>query len=187
MKFLIIYGTTEGQTKKIAERAGEQISKAGHEAELVDSEHASVSPDWSSCDAVVLAGSIHQERHQDSLINFVIAHRDRIQPLPSALISVSLSAATEEGRPAAEGYVERLSWITKFEPSRTLLLAGALRYSKYEYFKVEIVKHIVSKTTGDFAPTGDHEFTDWEELSRFVDSFLVEVGSGNSGGADAGG
>lgn len=175
MKVLIVYGTTEGQTKKVAEKTVGQISEMGHKVELIDSEYGSVRPDWENCDALILAGSIHQERHQDSLINFVIAHRLQIEAMPSALISVSLSAATEEGLPAAQQYVERFTWITKFQPTKTLLLAGALRYSKYEYFKVEIVKHIVSRTAGEFAPTGDHEFTDWDALSQFVDTFIKEV------------
>ena len=101
----------------------------------------------------------------------------------SALISVSLSAATDDGREAAQKYVERFLWITKFEPVRTLLLAGALRYSEYEYFKVEIVKHIVSKTAGDFDKFGDHEFTDWNALAQFLDAFLGEVSGARARGA----
>lgn len=183
MNVLIVYATTEGQTKKIAERAAAHLSKRAHQVVVIDSEDPSTLPDWNSYDALILAGSVHQERHQDSLINFVIAHREQIRSLPSALISVSLSAATDDGREAAQKYVERFLWITKFEPVRTLLLAGALRYSEYEYFKVEIVKHIVSKTAGDFDKFGDHEFTDWNALAQFLDAFLGEVSGARARGA----
>jgi menaquinone-dependent protoporphyrinogen oxidase len=177
MKFLIIYGTTEGQTKKIAERAGERISQEGHEVEIVNSESLEVLPNLASIDGVILASSIHQERHQDSVINLVLAHRSQLETRPTAFISVSLSAATPDGRAMAQQYLDRFTWVTKFEPTKTLLLAGALRFSEYDYFKVEIVKHIVSKTAGVFDQTGDHEFTDWNALAEFIDGFVAETAS----------
>ncbi|KUO58464.1 MAG: hypothetical protein APF80_01535 [Alphaproteobacteria bacterium BRH_c36] len=184
MNILIVFATTEGQTGKIARRAAGHVSRKAHHVDVIDSEEPGALPDWENYDAVILAGSVHQERHQDSLINFVIAHREQFNSLPSALISVSLSAATDDGRPAAQKYVERFLWITKLQPVRTLLLAGALRYSQYEYFKVEIVKHIVSKTAGTFEQTGDHEFTDWNALSQFLDKFLDQVAQSRASRAE---
>lgn len=173
MNILLVYSTTEGHTKKISDRAVQHLSKTSCKVDLLNSDNPDAKPDWSAYDAVIIAGSIHQERHQDSLINFVIAHRKELDRLPTALISVSLSAATADGRAAAAGYVERFSWVTKFTPTEVLLLAGALRYSEYDYFKIEVVKHVVMKTTGAFEPTGDHEFTDWKELERFLDGFAA--------------
>ena len=37
MNVLVAYGTTEGQTRKIAERAGKQVRDHGHEVQLYDS------------------------------------------------------------------------------------------------------------------------------------------------------
>ena len=175
MKVLIIYGTTEGQTKKIAETASKQIAAAEHQVELIDSASLTTIPDPSNFDAVILAASVHQERHQDSIINLVLAQRDKLASVPTAFISVSLSAATQDGLAAAQQYVERFTWVTKFEPTRVLLLAGALRYTEYDYFKIQIIKHVVTKNNGTFEATGNHEFTDWDALSKFVDEFLASV------------
>ncbi len=62
MNVLIVYGTPEGQTRKIAERAGRHIRSRGHVVELYDS--ASLAPlDIDGFHAVVVAASVHQERH----------------------------------------------------------------------------------------------------------------------------
>ena len=175
MKVLIIYGTTEGQTKKIAETASKHISAAEHQVELIDSASLTTIPDPTNFDAVILAASVHQERHQDSIINLVLAQRDKLASVPTAFISVSLSAATKEGLASAQQYVDRINRVTKFEPAKVLLLAGALRYSEYDYFKIQIIKHVVMQNNGTFEPTGNHEFTDWEALDKFVDDFLASI------------
>ena len=175
MKVLIIYGTTEGQTKKIAETASKHITAGHNQVDLIDSASLTALPDLSSYDALILAASVHQERHQDSIINLVLAQRERFTTLPTAFISVSLSAATADGLSAAEKYVDRFTWVTKFQPTKVLLLGGALQYSEYDYFKIEIVKHVVMKNSGTFEPTGNHEFTDWDALSKFLDEFLAQV------------
>lgn len=175
MKVLIIYGTTEGQTKKIAETASKQIRAAEHQVDIIDSASLTTLPDLTSYDAVILAASVHQERHQDSIINLVLAQRDKLASIPSAFISVSLSAATTDGLAAAQQYVDRFTWVTKFQPTKVLLLAGALCYSEYDYFKIQIIKHVVMKNNGTFEPTGNHEFTDWDALSKFVEEFMASV------------
>lgn len=175
MKFLVIYGTVEGHTRKVAERASEQISANNHDVDVMDGESLATLPELTSYDGVIVASPIHQERHHDSIINLVLAHRAQLESVPTAFISVSLSAATPEGRSAAQQYVDRFTWVTKFQPTMILLLGGALRYSEYDYFKVEIVKHIVMRTSGEFEQTGDHEFTDWDELAGFIDKFLAET------------
>jgi menaquinone-dependent protoporphyrinogen oxidase len=54
----------------------------------------------------------------------------------------------------------------------TLLLGGALRFTEYDYFQEQVVKFIVLKR-GEAAGTDrDREFTDWNVLASFVDSFL---------------
>ena len=54
----------------------------------------------------------------------------------------------------------------------TLLLGGALRFTKYDYFQEQFVKFVVMKRGGDPSPERDHEFTDWNALADFVDRFL---------------
>ncbi len=175
MKILIVFGSTEGQTRKISQHARDHLAAQSHSVDVIDSENPDIHPEWDSYDGVIIAGSVHQERHQESLGNFVLAHSKQLEGRQTALISVSLAAATEDGRANAQRYVDRFKSATGFAPNHQLLLAGALRYSKYDYFKVEIVKHVVMKAAGNFEPTGEHEFTDWDALATFIDGFIAQL------------
>lgn len=171
-RLLIVYATTEGQTRKIADWTVTHIRECGHHAELLDS--AALEPDLNleTYDAFIIAASVHQEAHQDAIINFVIAHLEVLNSRPSAFISVSLSAVLEGAGAEAEKYVQNFVSATGWQPSRILLLGGALRLSEYDYFQEQIVKFIVMRR-GSAASTGsDREFTDWQALADFVDEFL---------------
>jgi menaquinone-dependent protoporphyrinogen oxidase len=129
-------------------------------------------PEVGAFDAVIVAASIHEGHHQDSAINFAIAHRDQLIRRPSAFVSVSLSATMPNGQAEAQHYVDRFIATTGWLPGKTLLLGGALRWSECDYFQREVLKHIL--LTGDFTPGEDvnYEFTDWTALQSFMDDFL---------------
>ncbi|TIW19938.1 MAG: protoporphyrinogen oxidase [Mesorhizobium sp.] len=175
MNVLIVFGSTEGQTKKVAERTATQIRARGHQVELQDS--AALAPDLKlgHFDAFVVAASVHQEHHQEAVTNFVFAHHDQLSTKPSALISVSLSAALEGHEGDAQRYVDRFVSVTAWQPRMTLLLGGALRFTKYDYFQEQFVKFVVMKS-GDPNIERDHEFTDWNALAGFADRFLETIG-----------
>lgn len=172
MNVLIVYGTTEGQTRKIAEWTATHVRKLGHEVELRDSASSASDSDLATFDAFIIAASVHQERHQDTIINFAIAHHQLLNAKPGAFISVSLSAVLEDGKKEAQKYVDRFVSVTGWQPRMSLLLGGALRFTKYDYFQEQIVKFIVMKRGGAERTGHDHEFTDWNALAGFVDGFL---------------
>ena len=102
MEVLIVYATTEGQTRKIVERVAKDISYRGHSVELHNAGEPDASADLNTFYAFVVAGSVHQEQHQKAIKNFATAHRERLNASASAFISVSLSAALEQTRPEAQ-------------------------------------------------------------------------------------
>ena len=172
MNVLIVYGTTEGQTRKIAEWTATHIRERGHEAEQRDSAALESDLELETYDAFIIAASVHQEYHQEAITNFVIAHREALGTKPSAFISVSLSAVLEGARTEAQKYVDSFISVSGRQPRRILLLGGALRFTEYDYFQEQIVKFIVMKR-GDAPSAGrDREFTDWQALADFVDGFL---------------
>ena len=67
MKILVAYATTDGQTLKIARFMAERIKEAGHEAELFDTELARRDVAVDQFDKVIVAGSVHQLKHQKCL------------------------------------------------------------------------------------------------------------------------
>ena len=172
MKVLILYGTTEGQTRKIAEWTATHVRDLGHEVELRDSASPASDLDLATFDAFIIAASVHQERHQDTIINFAIVHHQLLNAKTAAFISVSLSAVLELERKEAQHYVDRFVSVTGWQPRMTLLLGGALRFTNYDYYQEQIIKFIVLKRGSAVSTERDHEFTDWNTLANFVDGFL---------------
>ena len=176
MKVLIAYGTTEGQTRKIAEAAAARMRECEVAVELYDTADAGRPVDLDGFDALLIAASVHQEQHQPVVKGFAAAHHAVLNAKPSAFISVSLSAVLEETRAEAQSYVDRFLAVTEWRPTMTLLLGGALRFAEYDFFQEQIVKFIVMKRGVVSETESDREFTDWGALSGFVDAFLERAG-----------
>ena len=179
MKFLVVYGSTEGQTRRIADGIATRIREHGPEAETVDSTSLPADLDLGGVGAVIVAASVHQHRHQPSVMHFVKDNLARLQAVPTAFVSVSLAVAMagEEGGREARSYVDRFLADTGWQPTEVHLAAGALLYTAYDFFKRQIMKFIVWKSGGPTETDQDYEFTDWAELSRFVDAFVEKVSS----------
>jgi menaquinone-dependent protoporphyrinogen oxidase len=172
---LVVYGTTEGQTRKIAEFIADALRARGVEVDLVDSAGegaALVQPVYA---AAIVCGSLHQHGFQHSLLRFVQDNRDWLAAMPAAFVAVSLTAVLKDDesrgelRKAVEVFYRQTGWT----PTVTHHVAGALRYSQYDYFKRLIMKLIARQHGGDADTMHDHEYTDWEDLTRFVEEFLA--------------
>ena len=173
MKFLIVYGTIEGQTKKIATFCASRISEHGHETDIRDSCDRMTNLEINSFDAIILAGSVHQKRHPEALVNFAIAHQNQIMKVPNLFISVSLSIAFKNGEAEAQEYVHNFSEFTNFKPDSIALVAGALKFDQYDYYMKQIIEHVVLEDRE--AIKGDREFTDWEALGNQIDELCISA------------
>lgn len=71
---------------------------------------------------------------------------------------------------------ERLLEIAQFEPLDTTVLAGALAYQKYGFFKRLVMRRIVGLAGGETDTSQNHEYTNWAEVSRFVERFMAKAG-----------
>lgn len=169
---LIIYGTGEGQTAKIAERIATTISERGHETNAVNVQDRPDQFILDEYDAVIVGASIHVGKHQDEIRTFVSDNQDALEGMPTAFFQVSLSSASEEKREEAAGYVESFITETGWHPDRIGQFGGALRFSEYEFLKrlmmKQIAKDLLDEERGS---NGDVEFTVWDA----VDAFAADV------------
>jgi len=124
LNVLIVYGTTEGQTRKIAEGTALRVRERGHGTEPLDSAALVLDFNIDKYDAFIIAASVHQEYHQETITNFVMAHLKLLENKPSAFISVSLSAVLEGTE--AQKYLDRFVAMTGWRPRMTLLLGAAI-------------------------------------------------------------
>ena len=174
MRVFIAYGSTEGQTRKIAQTVSDQICGLGHDVELFDTSGLLGELSPSSFDKIIVAGSVHNKRHQESVELFAMANLKALQAKPTLFISVSIAAAFEEGLPDAQSYVDSFVSDIGWQPGQTLLVAGAVRHGEYGYFKELVVEQIVLKDLGLDDPKKDHEFTNWESLAKAIEAFVAE-------------
>ena len=173
---LIVYGTTGGQTRKIAGRMAELVSEYGHAATVMDAASNERVP-RGRYDAVIVAASVHRLRHQASAARFVRRNLAWLRHLPAAFFSVSLSAAGkepwqhEDARRRADAFLRETRW----RPGMVRLVAGALLYTRYGFATRWIMKRIARRAGGDTDTSRDHEYTDWEQLHRDLDLFLTRA------------
>lgn len=171
MKVLVIYASVEGQTAKIAGFVADEISGMGHEVGLVNADD-SVEISLDGVEAVVLAGSVHQRRHTRNFEAMLSAQAADLKEIRTLLLSVSLNAAFPEGFDEAQEYVDEMLMRTGLAPDKTILVGGALRTAKYDYFAMQVVRHVVMRNRPFDPAQTVHEFTDWDAVANEVRAFL---------------
>ncbi len=171
MKVLIIYATVEGQTGKIARFVEDEVGKLGHETALADANDPKTIS-FEGVDAVILAASVHERRHPRKFEALLTAHKADLKKKKTLLLSVSLSAAFPEGLEEAGEYVVEMKMRTGVVPDAELLVAGAVRTDHYDYFAMQVVRHVVLRDRPYDPDAGEHEFTDWQGLSAEISRFL---------------
>lgn len=172
MRVLIIFGTVEGQTRKISEFVEQQIRSAGHEVELFDTEDRLASLSFDGIDKVVLAAPVHESRHPKSFEVFVSASLAELKVRQTLLISVSLKAAFPEGIEEAQDYLTEMEMRTGLEPNKKALVAGAVRMNSYGYYESQIIQNVALDGRDVSLVDGVREFTDWDSLGVEITDFL---------------
>ena len=170
-KVLVIYGTTEGQTKKIADARAAALASLGAMADVVAAgDHAPAPTGYAG---VVVAASVHAGLYQRPVRRWVRAHRDTLTAMPAAFVSVCLGVLQHDEKTRRDlehildGFVAESGW----RPSVVKHVAGALPYTRYGWLKRLLMRRIVGKAGGDTDTSRDYEYTDWADVRRFADDF----------------
>lgn len=169
MHILIAFGTTEGQTARIAERIAARLAEAGHTISLADLEREQ--PDPGGFDSVVVGASVHLGKYQGEVTRWVARHVATLNAMPSWFYGVSLSEAgglTADGHAAAQAVIDGFLETSGWHPVGSTSLAGALMYREYNWLKRRMLKAIVAKAGGDTDTSRDYEYTDWFAVDRFA-------------------
>lgn len=174
MRIMICYGTTEGQTRKIAEFVADIIRRRGHEPALFDASTVSELESPAGCQAAIFAGSVHMGRYQTPLVHHIQRWHDVLNAMPSAFISVSMTAASNDPHERSEmdEIAQKMLRETGWTPGATLHAAGALRFTQYDFFKRWAMKLIAHQKGQSVDTHSDHEYTDWPAVTEFVEGFL---------------
>lgn len=176
---ILLYGTTEGQTAKIAQHVASVGSSLGH---AVDVRHAAeLEPEFSieRYAAAILGASVHEGRHQAYLVAVARAHAAWLAQHPSAFFSVCLAMASSDPQEqaAADALIDRFAERTGWAPAHRAAFAGALRYSQYNWLKRMVMKQIAKKEGGSTDTSRDHEYTDWDAVTAWSEAFFRSLGA----------
>lgn len=175
---LIVYATSEGHTAKIVSRIADVIEQSGRRARIVCANDEIPSDlDIESFDGVIIGGSVHNGRHQRSIVTFVQKHRAALERVRSAFFSVSLTAAWESERSheIAMQFVQTFEEETGWLPDMAVLFAGAVLYTHYGWVRRFIMKMIVKYQGGPTDTSRDYELTNWESVTHFAEDFLASI------------
>lgn len=172
-RILIVYGTTDGQTGKIAQRLAGMLQAEGAEVDAVDVGGGVPVPGPETYAGVVVGASIHVSGYQKAVGRWITAHLKTLQSKPSAFFSVCLGVLQEEPEVQKEvaaimdRFLARVSW----KPSMSRTFAGALLYTRYDWIKRWVMWRISSKEGRDTDTSRDYEYTDWAQVQSFATEF----------------
>ncbi len=169
-KALFLYSTIDGQTVKIFQYIEQEMSE--YQCEMVDL-HGVDQIDLSPYSKVIVGASIRYGRLNKKLYRFIERNRSALCERRVAFFCVNLTARKEAlGKDTPEGSVYITTFLRKspWHPDLIGVFAGALRYPRYGFFDKYCIRFIMSLTSGETDITKEVEYTNWEKVSRFVQS-----------------
>jgi menaquinone-dependent protoporphyrinogen oxidase len=181
MNVLVLFASRHGHARRIAEAITATLRERGCDTKLHDvaAEPPGAPTEYS---ATILVSPIHMRRHDKRIVAYARQHREALDAMPSAFVSVSLTQTTAESATATDeeraqahealsvvigDFIERTGW----HPRRTLRVAGELAYTRYNWFMRWMLKRIAKSQGGSTDTSRDHVYTNWEALARFVTAF----------------
>lgn len=176
-RVLILYGTTDGHTRKIAAALAGVLTWEGGRVDVIDAHDASRRVRPEDYDGVVVAASIHIGSYQRAVKRWVRLHAAELNRRPSAFMSVCLGILEKrpEARQEVDAILQRFLHRSGWRPLMTRTVAGAVPYTRYNWLKKWVMKRIVAKGGGDTDTTRDYEYTNWDDLRAFAREFASRL------------
>jgi menaquinone-dependent protoporphyrinogen oxidase len=181
---LVIYATRDGHTRRIAEHICAVLGSRQLSADLRNAVDVPREFSVEEYSAAIVCASVHLGRHEKEITRFVKLHLAALERMPSAFLSISLSAAgalnmcgSPELRAKARVDVKRMidTFLTEtgWHPSQIEIVAGALPYTRYNFALRFIMRRIARQTGAPTDTSRDYEFTDWADLDLLIDEFVL--------------
>ena len=179
MKAAIFYATREGHGKHVAEHIAGSLREQRFDVDVCNVKDSPELIDTQPYQVAFVVASVHLGHHEREIVRFVKSHRLDLVRLGAPFLSLTLSeagaedpAAPPEKRHAAAADAQRMIDVfvqeTGWRPAYVLPVAGALTYTKYNFFIKMVMKAISRRAGGPTDTSRDYDFTDWAALDRFV-------------------
>jgi menaquinone-dependent protoporphyrinogen oxidase len=164
---LIIYSSTDGQTKIICEKI-KNFSKNSESIKLISLEEAS-DFNLQSYEDIIIGASIRYGKHSKNLYKFISSNKETLEKKRSAFFSVNVVARKpEKNTPETNPYMKKFLKISNWKPDKLGVFAGKVNYPNYDFFDKYIIRLIMFITKGPTDTSKSFEFTDWSKVEDFA-------------------
>ena len=164
---LIIYSSTDGQTKIICEKI-KNFSKNSESIKLISLKEAN-DFDIQSYENIIIGASIRYGKHNKNLYKFISSNKEVLEKKRSAFFSVNVVARKpEKNTPETNPYMKKFLKISNWKPDKLGVFAGKVNYPNYGFFDKYIIRFIMFITKGPTDTTKSFEFTDWSKVEDFA-------------------
>ena len=167
MKTLIIYYSTDGQTKLICEKI-QKILEKKRRVKLV-SLKKTIKLDLLLYEQIIIGASIRYGKHHSDVYKFIKSNKKILEKKKNAFFSVNVVARKpEKSTPKTNPYMKKFLKISKWRPEKLGVFAGKINYPKYSFFDKYIIRLIMFLTNGPTDILNSYEFTDWSKVEKFA-------------------
>ena len=166
MKSLIIYSSTDGQTKKICEVIRENFNNKEfiEILPLEDAFHLNIN----NYDQIILGASIRYGNYKSNLFKFIKYNIKILETKKNAFFSVNVVARkNEKNTPDTNPYINKFLKKTNWRPKKIEVFAGKVDYPNYNLFNKLVIRLIMFITKGPTDISHSYEFTDWAKVKKF--------------------
>ena len=172
VRILIVYSSTHGHTAKVAAALAATLRRQAATVDIFDAATTACRPD--EYHGVIVAASVHGGAYQPSVQQWTRLHAAVLNRKPGAFVSVCLGILQREDQKVQRDLADIVSRFTQaagWTPTVVKPVAGALLYTRYNWFLRRMMKRIVAKAGGDTDTTRDYEYTDWDDVRAFAEQF----------------
>ena len=164
---LIIYSSTDGQTKIICEKI-KNFSKNSESIKLISLEEAH-DFNLQSYEDIIIGASIRYGKHNKNLYKFISSNKETLEKKRSTFFSVNVVARKpEKNTPETNPYMKKFLKISNWKPDKLGVFAGKVNYPNYSFFDKYIIRLIMFITKGPTDTSKSFEFTDWSKVEDFA-------------------
>ena len=168
MKTLVLYSSVDGQTLKIISYINTLIDGDFVIINIDDAPNI----DFSQYHKVLIGASIRYGHLRKNLLDFVNQHKAQLDSLPNAFFLVCLTARKpEKANPDNNTYMLKFAQLSSWQPRLKGVFAGALLYSRYNWWQTLLIQLIMKITGGSTDKSKDIELTDWSKVKAFSKDF----------------
>jgi len=170
-RILLVHSTTDGHTIKISDVIIKELTEAGNDVSQCSVTKVSAEQ-LNNADTIILGASIRYGKHQKSVYDFVTNNKSLLKAKKTAFFTVNVVARKEnKNTPETNPYINKFLDEVEWQPDIKGVFAGKLNYPIYGPLDRFMIRLIMYITKGPTDTSKVYEFTNWESVKQFAQSF----------------